>query len=76
MTGDATISPDVAEKALRLFDEHRVILRTPWAADVVGDAGVYRVIATTSGLRCDCPSKVRCSHTYAASIAFAEREQG
>jgi hypothetical protein len=69
-----TLSDAVGEKASDIFEQHRVILRQPWAADVLGDSGWHRVIFTYSGWRCSCKARVSCSHGAAAALAYAESQ--
>lgn len=65
----------VQEKAQRLVDEHRVVIRSMDIARVCGDHDVYTVTASPHGISCTClgwrPTRV-CSHVYAAQIQWSE----
>jgi hypothetical protein len=68
-------SPSVAEKALRLLAQHRVLSRG--SALVGGDSGLWSVEALPDGVVCSCPAGANlepasCSHKLAAMIAWAE----
>jgi uncharacterized Zn finger protein len=67
------VSETVAERAQDLIEERRVTILSPTTALVAGGAGLYRVQATVTGIRCTCPSRVRCCHAAAAMAAWAER---
>lgn len=75
------VTPAMAEKAHNLLDQHRVliVLGDPGRALVIGDSGVYEVVATATGVRCNCPAGQmlrQCSHRFAALVAWAEVGDG
>lgn len=63
----------VTEKAQRLVDEHRVVIRSMDTARVCGDTGVYTVTASPHLISCTCkgwrPNRV-CSHVIASQLAW------
>ena len=66
-----------AEKALRLFDEHRVYLSRidETRALVAGDNGFYKVTANPHGVHCACPAwrpDRYCAHALAAMLAWQD----
>ena len=76
----------IYEKGRRLFDEDRVeYITTIGGAGaaaigtrkkvylVAGDSGMYKVDADDYGMRCNCPTRGRCSHEVAV---FAFRTDG
>jgi uncharacterized Zn finger protein len=63
------------DKATRLVEDGRVVfLDSAYAARVKGDHGSYIVTAFHDGIACSCPAGRfgTCSHSIAASIAWAE----
>lgn len=73
-----TASPVVAEKALRLLEQRRVLLVAGQvgAAVVIGDTDTYDVVAVPSGVACTCIAAGGgriCSHALAAMVAWAEQ---
>jgi uncharacterized Zn finger protein len=69
------LTEQTAAKAVLLVDEGRIVVRNDWLVDVLGDSGTFhRCVATFSGWRCTCPSRTRCSHSIAASIAVYEQK--
>jgi hypothetical protein len=75
----SSVTPAVAEKARRLVDQRRVVLRGEDTAYVLGDSETYKVIAFREGVSCPCKawrSGAPCSHVTAAMIAWAERGTG
>jgi hypothetical protein len=63
-------------KVHRLLDQRRVLLVTgQWQAVVVGDTGVYDVVAVPHGVVCTCLAgggASPCSHALAAMVAWRE----
>jgi uncharacterized Zn finger protein len=76
------VSASIAEKAVRLLEQRRVLVVTDGHAALVcdqalvgGDCDLYRVTATVDAIRCDCPAGqvgAVCSHAVAAMVAWAE----
>ena len=66
----------VEEKALELVAENRVVLlkeRRGVEAIVAGHHDHYHVVATNTGMVCDCPARVElCAHALAAMVAWWE----
>jgi hypothetical protein len=75
------VSDRIAEKALRLVHENRVVLVNPFnpaatadVALVAGETGRHRVWADFEGVRCSCKAwriNRPCSHSIAAMIVWA-----
>lgn len=67
----------VEEKALELVAENRVVLLKQGGgveAIVAGHHDHYHVLATQSGMVCDCPARVElCAHALAAMVAWWEQ---
>jgi hypothetical protein len=68
------VTAELAEKVHRLLEQRRVLLAGRAAAIVVGDSGVYDVVAVPSGVACTCVAAGGrpCSHALAAMVAWQE----
>lgn len=78
MSESPSPSKAVAQKAIRLLEQRRVILVDETRCIVAGDTGTYLVEATEHGVSCECVARDNgqpsaCAHRVAAMAVWQEQ---